>query len=440
MMLVFQVCPQLIMVHTTCIILHHHDHCSFSSCLLFVDCYFIVTCLSIRIGSEDHVRKYTMPKPAQAIKRHKSDEHTHMVKLSESERDPWVERFREVVSSRGSDTSGSQQASVQVASQSTAEEQRTSGESNLKMETSSTLTTHAIKTPHKSYKSQREQLHKRASSKTLPQDGELTSSGEHRANRPRRRLSNKDKEADGRVRKRSLRHEEQAEPLERPSKLMPNHTPHEISDHSRSTPDHNRVTSDHNRVTPDYSGMTPDHSGMTPDHSGMTPDHNRVTPDYNGITSDRNRLTRDHKRVTSGHSTPVITATAATPEQNPGPISREHKRLHRERPASAIEYSPGGMSATLDHRSPYRQFEPPTSPVHKFAHSVEVPLSRKIPLYHTRSAHTPYGEQIVTEVPIDEAIRWRGFNHAHSLDSGITNWSIISPFTVLLVGILMFAV
>ena len=116
--------------------------------------------------------------------------------------------------------------------------------------------------------------------------------------------------------------------------------------------------------------------------------------------------------------------------QDPGavPVRREHKSPPQRRPVSAAEPShaekplsrPDPRSSTLDGSG--RQ--------HRFTHSVEVPLqtesSRRIPIYHTRSAHTPYGQEIIREVPIDEAIRLSAQGgtqgeRSFSVDSGVAS-------------------
>ena len=76
----------------------------------------------------------------------------------------------------------------------------------------------------------------------------------------------------------------------------------------------------------------------------------------------------------------------------------------RQRPVSAVDASfrhAGLDTPNKAHHCPPAEIQ--SSGRHSLTRSVEAP--KKIAIYHTRSANTPYGQQIVTEVNIEEAIR-----------------------------------
>ena len=337
-----------------------------------------------RIGSGESLRSRNGNSYIQQeLKRHKSDEHAHRVMLSD--REHWAEHSGDSsLTGRNaeSDTSGSHQATPQASSQASVEEQKMSGDSGSVKYEGSFKTRRLVK----SYQSQRAQLHKgRMGSKTSLQEGDgLMPVGE----KPR-------------IRRRPSREEEGG------------------FDSWRSR---RRGSS---KSSPPYEQDVPRESHSDSVFSVESPQSDKPE-----------RLAPERVR-------PVMQVSREVEEEAPHePIRKEYRKVTRERPLSATAsvHIPGspGRSHTLDSRSHgyssrldsfTRSAEVPSSH-HKFTHSVEVPLrpdsSRKIPLFHTRSAQTPYGEQIVTEVQIDEVIRAReaqfgtcGSPRSYSMDSGV---------------------
>ncbi len=314
------------------------------------------------------------------IKRHRSDENAKTVRPSNG--DSWAEEtvVANAVSSDTFQHSGSQPG--RGSSQSTSEGQKTSQE-GVGVAPSIATAPARVKTRRvaKSYQSQRPKLHKRSSQKSLPGslDGEIV--GDNRPLRGRRRLTSREEEEE-RGRRGSKRRSFKA------------------------------VTSNDHQVQNRVKGQEAEEQPTPSGGYGLPA---RPTPGPS---------TRPH---TYENVPPLIQATPASPEAalpKRGVFTQELRHPVRQRPASATELSPT-LSNYLEHPYPHRRPHEELPSSQRLIQSVEVPArpgaSRKIPLYHTRSAQTPFGEQEYTEVPIDEVIRSRQLlsPQSHSLDSGV---------------------
>ncbi len=302
------------------------------------------------------------------IKRHRSDENALRGRTARGAR--WAADGEETVAAKargsGSLQLGSQPDRV-GSSQSTSEEQKTSQEGVVVAQR-----TPAASKPRrgaKSYQIQREKLHKRSSLKSLT--GSLDGGEEHhRPLRTRRRLSSRDEEDEGRGRRGSRRRQS-----------FKSSSPSESEVKGQETPEQPQIPEGHEPQA--------------------------------GLRSRKSSRAHTYENVR-----PVIQETLASPpEVTPtNNIVTRNMRPLRERPASALEHS-----STYSHYLP----QPRAHPDQRLIQSMEVAgqagVSRKIPLHHTRSAQTPFGEQEFTEVPIDEVIRSRQLlsPQGHSLDSGV---------------------
>ena len=296
--------------------------------------------LSIRI---------TVPEePPQGLKRHRSDGIAHrVVRVSQFEQDPWAMEspaFRQT-SSDTSQHSGSQPPTQLLSEQSPQDEPKALTEP-------ARSESFRGKRQGKSYRSQREQLHKHKTSKgSLPETGVP-------GLRPRKKATKEGSRGRGWPPPPEERPADSKE--NRPLELLPNR----LDKLEKLSPEAPKVL-----VPPQDSAVAP--------------------------------------------------------------VKREHKSPpQRRRPVSAAEPSPLVQPAS--------QADPRSSTLdgsgrqHRLTHSVEVPLqsetSRRIPIYHTRSAHTPYGQQVIREVPIDEAIRLSargGSQRTFSVDSGVASGDFV---------------
>ena len=91
------------------------------------------------------------------------------------------------------------------------------------------------------------------------------------------------------------------------------------------------------------------------------------------------------------HTSPPIKPRKPRPVSAVEPQAKFH---HQSSSADHAHMSTNGLLSTSYEPSPRQHYQ---------THSVELP-TKMIPLYQTRSASTPYGEQIVREVNIEEAI------------------------------------
>lgn len=362
--------------------------------------------LPSRIGSEEDMKRYGKPSVPQ-LKRHRSDGNAHRVRLSGSDQEQWGERSGDSshhskgnTDSDTSQLSASQQASTQLSEQSVPEEDhKQSGESDsVRNEGSSSFKGKRLA---KSYQSQRAQLHKSRPSSLKSTSTETDpASGERRL---RRRISREER--------------------------SPSVEPYS----SRASRRTRRLLSSQEQKE---ASSEPQESEVSWEAQPPEPDKpEKLTPELARV---------DKQASPEGKQAPSPSPVAqALPERDSVRIYNtlipKREKPHRERPFSAAETSHGFLrsaTGTLDYHTNIhdpRSFTSslePTSPGHKFTHSVEVPLrtdtGRKIPIYHTRSAQTPYGEQIVREVPIDEAIRIARVSspRSYSVDSGVVVASV----------------
>ena len=354
-----------------------------------------------RIGSDEHVRRYS-GETERRLKRHRSDENAHrVVRLSAPEvgiPDPWVPKPLAPIATPTHGIMGESDSTSQLSGSLPPPQGQLSGQSEeQKMSGDSGSTTRSVtsdigasnipvrgRRSGKSYQSQRAQLHKSRS--RVEAEGAV---GERP--RARRKSSsggdNSEVMEPRRLRRAKGRSLTSSPPAEEALQEAPPPLPsdqvlfklgevqHEVEESEEESP----KTHVPEKLVPTIEQPTL-----------MEPQHSR---------KESNELVR-----------------------------RENRTV-RERPMSATESSPhlrrhmaNLSSASREHR---QSLDVPYSR-HKLTHSVEVPLlsesSRRIPLYHTHSAQTPFGEQIVRDISIDDAIRAsQGLSpmRTFSVDSGV---------------------
>lgn len=376
-----------------------------------------------RIGSDENLRKYECESERQRLKRHKSDENAHrIVRLSAPETsfpDAWTERSPAPVPTptRGilgasdcdSQLSGSlPPPQAQLSGQS--EEQKMSGDSGSTTRSTSEISGIGIpfrgRRSVKSYQSQRAQLHK-SRSRAESEMGVATTAVGERA-RLRRRPSNS-------------------------GDLSESTEPRRVSRKGRGR---SSTSSPPAEEQPQQEQPSLSKQDLLPEVKEVKQEEEKEPP----------RMKKLEKLVPTPPA--IRESIVIEPQREEGkgvePVRRE-KRVQRERPMSASESSPqlrrhpasleyrygSTLSPSTTTREHQQSLDIPNNR-HTFTRSVEVPMSeygRRIPIYHTHSAQTPYGEEIVTDISIDDAIRlYRGLSPSRkfSVDSGVET-NVSSP-------------